>query len=113
MAIKVYGASDDLCIIDGAPYPDDEVGCFESDCVIELSDNTVIRVSYGYGSSGVWEIKVLRSGQVPYELKKCPRDEDNNYSDVFTSMANYKQHYVVDRGVDVVVEQNLDERESN
>lgn len=105
MAIKVYGESDDLCIIDGAPYPNDEVGCFESDCVVELSDDTVIRVSYG--ENGTWEIEVLRVGQLPYELEKCPKDDDNDYSDVFVSKADYKQHCVVDRGENVVVEQKL------
>lgn len=108
MAVKVYGASDDLCIIDGAPYPNDEVGCFESDCVVELSDDTVIRVSYG--ESGTWEIEVLRVGQLPYKLEKCPKDDDNNYSDVLTSEADYKQHCVVSRGEAVVIEQEPPEK---
>lgn len=45
--VRVYGMSDDLVEIEGAEYPYDEVGCFDSDVRIWFDDGTVIRVGYG------------------------------------------------------------------
>ena len=97
MAVKIYGKSDSICKIAGAPCSADEIGCFDSDCIIELSDNTLLRVSYKKKESlNVWTIQVLKSGSFPYQL--ISREEKNEHSDVYLSQAEYKQHWVVDRG---------------
>ncbi len=36
--LKVYGCSDDLVEIEGAEYPNDEIGCFERDVKIKFTD---------------------------------------------------------------------------
>ena len=35
--LKVYGQSDDLVIIEGAKYPDDEIDCFNRDVRITFA----------------------------------------------------------------------------
>ena len=42
--LKVYGCSDDLVEIEGAEYPNDEIGCFERDVKIKFKDGTEIEV---------------------------------------------------------------------
>lgn len=98
MAVKIYGKSYDICQIVGAPCPADEVGCFGSDCIIELSDDTLLRVSYEKEKINVWTIQVLKSGSAPYQIISYKAQSEGKYSDIFSSQADYKQHWVVDRG---------------
>lgn len=44
--IKVYGCSDDNLELDGAPYPADEIGCFDSTVEVRFSDGTRIKAGY-------------------------------------------------------------------
>lgn len=64
MVAKVYGVSDNLCIIDGAPYPDDEVDCLNpialSNCWTTLWFELVAATTR------------LKNGQFPYG---CPQNE--------------------------------------
>lgn len=98
MAVKIYGESYNICKIAGAPCPADEVGCFDSDCVIELSDGTLLRVSYEKEDLNVWTIQVLKSGATPYQLIPREAKSEGKRSDIFSSQADYKEHWVVDRG---------------
>ena len=45
--IKVYGYSDDNLVIEGAPYPYDEISCFERIVRIAFTDGTIIDAWYG------------------------------------------------------------------
>ena len=38
--VKIYGCSDDLVEIEGSKYPEDEIGCYDSDVKIWFSDGT-------------------------------------------------------------------------
>ena len=44
--MTVYGYGDDNLVIEGAPYPADEIGCYDSDVYIRFSDGTLIKAWY-------------------------------------------------------------------
>ena len=55
--IKVYGYSDDNLVLDGAPYPADEIGCFDSTVRVRFSDGTMIEAGYPKDYGAIWWIK--------------------------------------------------------
>ena len=81
--IKVYGYSDDNLVLDGAPYPADEIGCFESNVLVRFSDGTLIKAGYGKDNLGVWWIKILEKGNAPQTLTECFDEDAEIYSDIF------------------------------
>lgn len=87
--VKVYGYSDDLVEIDGAPYPYDEVGCYDRDVRIWFDDGTVIRVGYGKQELAVWYIEVEEKGTAKSELQICEDEEAEIYSDIFEIEADF------------------------
>lgn len=92
--IKVYGCSDDLLEIEGAPYPADEIGCFDSTVEVRFSDGTRIKAGYPKDKMGVWWIKVLEKGTAPQTLTECNDEDAEIYSDVFEIDADYVWHEV-------------------
>ena len=95
MSCKVYGYSDDNLVIDGAPYPADEIGCFNSEVMVRFSDDTMIKAGYGKESNGgVWCIKVINKGTAPQTLTECFDEDADPYSDVFEIDADYVWHEV-------------------
>lgn len=81
--LKVYGQSDDLVIIEGAKYPDDEIGCFERDVRITFADGTVILVGYSKPDKAVWWIKKEIQGPAYQKLTICEDEDADIYSDIF------------------------------
>ena len=90
--IKVYGYSDDNLVLDGAPYPADEIGCFEQDVIVEFDDGTRIRAGYPKKDIGVWYVKVEKKGTAPQKLIECFDEDAELYSDLFEIDANYVEH---------------------
>lgn len=93
--VRVYGMSDDLVEIEGAEYPYDEVGCFDSDVRIWFDDGAVIRVGYGKPNLGVWFIEVEEEGSASNELFICEDEDEEIYSDIFDIDANFLRCEVI------------------
>ena len=94
--IKVYGYSDDNLVLDGAPYPADEIGCFDSTVEIRFSDGTRIKAGYPKDKAAIWWIKVLEKGTAPQTLTECDDEGAEIYSDVFEIDADYVWHEVTE-----------------
>ena len=90
--IRVYGYSDDNLVLDGAPYPADEIDCFDQDVVIDFDDGTQIRAGYSKPNLGVWYIKVENKGTATQKLTECFDEDADLYSDVFEIEAKYVKH---------------------
>ena len=89
---KVYGYSDDLLVIEGAPYPSDEIGCFDATVEVTFTDGTVIKAQYPKKDKAIWKIEVLKKGTASQNLVICEDEDAEIYSDVFTIDAEYKSH---------------------
>lgn len=92
---RVYGCSDDLVEIEDAPYPYDEVGCYDSDVRIWFDDGTIIRVGYGKPNLAVWFVKVEKMGLSNSELFVCEDENADIYSDIFEIDANFVKCEVI------------------
>ena len=92
--IKVYGYSDDVLCLDGAPYPSGEIDCFDSTVEVLFSDGTKIEAGYGKAQMGIWWIKILEQGTAEYTLTTCNDEEADIYSDIFEIEADYVSHEV-------------------
>ena len=95
--IRVYGYSDDNLVLDGAPYPADEIDCFDQDVVVDFDDGTQIRAGYSKPNLGVWYIKVERQGTAKQKLTECFDEDAELYSDVFEIEAKYVKHRKEDK----------------
>lgn len=87
--VRVYGMSDDLVEIEGAEYPYDEVGCFDSDVRIWFDDGTIIRVGYAKPNLAVWYIEVEQQGSANTNLLICEDENADIYSDIFDIDAKF------------------------
>lgn len=94
---KVYGCSDDLVIIEGAPYPADEIGCFDSVVRIGFSDGTIIKACYGKNHKGIWLIEIIEKGTAAQTINECDDEDAEIYSDIFEIEAEYDWHEVEDK----------------
>ena len=81
--LKVYGYSDDNVVIEGAPYPFDEIGCFDEIVTVWFTDGTVIEVGYGKEDKGIWWIKIREEGSSESTLTECNDEDSDIYSDIF------------------------------
>ncbi len=95
--IKIYGASDDLCEIEGSAYKEDEIGCYDSDVRLRFTDGTVIRVGYPKQDAAIWWIEVEKQGTAAQTLTACDDEDANPYSDIFEIDAEIKSHSVIKR----------------
>ena len=82
--LKVYGCSDDLVEIEGAEYPNDEIGCFERDVKIKFTDGTEIKVGYSKPDLAIWWIRVEKRGTANQTMTSCWDEDAFPYSDVLT-----------------------------
>ena len=57
--IRVYGYSDDNLVVEGAPYPNDEISCFEKIVRIGFTDGTIIDAWYPKKGQAIWAIEVI------------------------------------------------------
>lgn len=95
--IRVYGYSDDNLVLDGAPYPADEIDCFDQDVIVDFDDGTQIRAGYSKPNLGVWYIKVEKKGTATQKLTECFDEDAELYSDVLEIDANYVKHRKEDK----------------
>ncbi len=82
---KVYGRSDDLIEFNGDFRG--EVGCSGADerprgVLVVMSDGSVLEVKYGKGGHGIWEVKVLKKGELFDHIDPCCDEDADPYSDV-------------------------------
>lgn len=82
--LKVYGCSDDLVEIEGAEYPNDEIGCFERDVKIKFTDGTEIKVGYSKPDLAIWWIRVEKRGTANQTMMRCWDEDAFPYSDILT-----------------------------
>lgn len=68
----------------------DEIGCFNSDVLIEFTDGTVIRVHYGKGEKGIWDIEILSEGAAIVKFIVCEDEDAAIYSDILEIDAEVK-----------------------
>lgn len=80
--IKVYGCSDDLVEVEGAPYPYDEIGCFERNVRIWFSDGTEILVGYPKEEGAIWWINRIKQGDADQAMLFCHDEDAEPYSDI-------------------------------
>ena len=92
--MTVYGYGDDNLVIEGAPYPADEIGCYDSDVYIRFSDGTLIKAWYVKDNKAIWGISVLEKGTARQNLTECFDESAEIYSDVFEIDADYVSHEV-------------------
>lgn len=92
--IEVYGQSDDILVMDGVPYPADEIGCYDSTVQVRFSDGTLIEAGYPKKMAAVWWIKVLEKGTAKQTLTECDDEDAEIYSDIFEIDADYVWHEV-------------------
>jgi len=97
--IRVYGCSDDLVEIEGAKYPNDEVGCYEKDVRIEFEDGSVIRVGYPKDGLAVWWIKYEHIGTARADFDECVDEDADIYSDIFYIDSKVKKVDVIDKEI--------------
>lgn len=96
--VRIYGSSDDLLEIEGSEYYENEIGCCDSDVVVEFYDGTIIRCGYAKPDLAVWYINVVKEGTAPRDLLVCENENADPYSDVFTIASEVKSHFLLDKG---------------
>ena len=82
---RIYGCSDDLIEFDGDFSG--EVGVRDDDdekegTLIVCSDGTVLDVKYGKGGRGIWQVTLLRKGDMLDRIDQCSDEDADPYSDV-------------------------------
>ena len=87
--IRVYGYSDDNLVVEGAPYPNDEISCFERIVRIAFTDGTIIDAWYGKKGQAIWTIEVIEKGTARQTLTICEDEDADIYSDVFEIEADF------------------------
>src|SRR5690554_5245745 len=82
---KVYGCSDDLIEVEGEVTG--EVGCYGTDdrdqgVLLVFSDNTLLEVKYGKAGMAVWEVRLIKKGDLFDRIDPCLDESAKTYSDV-------------------------------
>ncbi|MDD5358240.1 MAG: hypothetical protein PHX80_03785 [Candidatus Nanoarchaeia archaeon] len=82
---KIYGRSDDLIEFEGDFFGEyGKCGTDESEhgvlCVV--SDGTHLEVKYGKGGAGIWEVKLLKTGDLFDRIEPCEDEDADIYSDI-------------------------------
>ena len=95
--VKVYGYSDDVVVIEGSKYKEDEIGCYDATVRIHFSAGTVIHIGYPKPGKGVWWIEVEQKGSANMEMSYCDDEDAEIYSDIFMIDAEIVSHEVIDR----------------
>lgn len=96
MPTKVYGASDDLIEFEGDFHG--EVGCYGTDgrdkgVLVVMSDGTILEVKYGKHNRGIWEVKLIKSGDLLIDIELCEDEDATIYSDIATFKSGIKWAY--------------------
>lgn len=93
--IRVYGYSDDNLEVEGAPYPNDEISCFERIVRIGFTDGTIIDAWYGKKGQAIWTIEVIEKGTARQTLTICEDEDADIYSDVFEIEADFQGYQLL------------------
>ena len=96
--VRIYGSSDDLLEIEGSEYYENEIGCCDSDVVVEFCDGTIIRCGYAKPDLAVLYINIVKEGKSPRELHHFENENPDPYSYVFTIASEVKAHFLLDKG---------------
>ena len=94
---RVYGASDDLVEIEGSAYRENEIPCYEAYVRLWFDDGAVIQVSYPKNNKAIWMICIERKGTGAYTLEECNDEDDEVYSDIYTTDARITKHAVISK----------------
>lgn len=105
MTTKVYGASDDLIEFDGDVSG--EVGCYGTDdrergVLLMFSDATVLEAKYGKNGEGIWEMKLVRKGELFERIDQCADEDADPHSDVAHFRAGLTWCYAAREGWELV-----------
>ena len=81
MATEIYGASDDLIEVDGDQRG--EVNFYGDDkaALVVCSDGTVFTIKYGKAKLGIWDIDIIRIGDLFERVEECHDEDARRYSD--------------------------------
>lgn len=96
MTTKVYGASDDLIEFEGDVYGEVDFYSGSDDAspaLIVFSDGTLLTVNYGKSELGVWEVKLLRKGDLFQRIDTCDDEDADPHSDVAHFASGLKWAY--------------------
>jgi len=82
---RIYGQSDDTIEFEGDV--DGEVSCYGIDnndrgVLLSCSDGTLLEVKYGKTDQAVWEVKLLKSGNLFVRIESCTDEDSDPHSDV-------------------------------
>jgi hypothetical protein len=85
MALRVYGASDDLIELEGDV--NNEVACYGNTdtpqgVLLMFSDGTVLAVKYNGRTAGCWSVTLLEEGVRFKGIDRCDDANARPYSDV-------------------------------
>lgn len=84
MGTRIYGASDDLIEFDGDVRG--EVGCYGTDdrehgVLVVCSDGTLLEVKYGKNDDAIWEVKLIKKGELFDRIEQCDDSDAKVHSD--------------------------------
>lgn len=81
---KVYGHSDNFVKFEGDV--NGEVEHYENDdehgIMIICSDGTLLEAKYGKNNEGIWEVKLLKQGELFERIEICDDENAEIYSDI-------------------------------
>lgn len=81
----IYGASDDLIEIESTSFRAEEFNVYPNEderLILAVSDGTVLRVRYD--EDGIWRFTPLVVGSANVDIKVCPVDSEDSYTDRVT-----------------------------
>lgn len=107
---RIYGTSDDLIEVDSGKASGEVGGCFaaargQNGVLLCCSDGTVLQVKYGKKCGGVWEIKVLRKGELFERIDICTDDDTDPHSDEVFFKSDLKWVYAAKGDWELVKQQ--------
>jgi len=102
---KIYGASDDLVEFEGDFSG--EVGSYGTDdrekgVLVIVSDGTVLEVKYGKNDDAIWEVKLLKKGNLFDRIDLCVDSDARPHSDVAYFNEGVKWAYAAKEDWEVV-----------
>jgi hypothetical protein len=84
--IVIYGASDDLIEVDSTTFRAEEFNVYLNNAsdslILAVSDGTVLRVRYD--EDGIWRFVPVVVGSASVDIKVCPADDGDEYTDRVT-----------------------------
>ena len=82
---KVYGTSDDLIEIEGEL--NEEINVINKAVLLIFNDGTILIVKYGKLELAIWEITILKKGELFDHIEKC----DNQNADIYSDIVYFKK----------------------